>query len=239
MAVEKKLDYAGDVYFVDRDTGAAYGNVVGGLGWPGSKPGFLVVAGIALAEDLDLEAYPITVIFEAGDTDSEKLFRLALKFIDEYSCDEFYTDTKDANMMRILDIFNQDRNRRGLKSLYLWQVPRVEDPNPLLFYLQLIKKYTRPGRKSLHFGPESIYPGYLLNLSAEEAGKAKPADHPCVVALGYALAVVTEQRNRKFSEPTHYRTDFDPFVPNYGIPREGWDPMGGEPSLKNWDPFKH
>ncbi len=234
--IEKKLDFAGDLFFVDRETGAEYGNVVGGLAWPGAKSGFLVVAAIALTEDINLEAYPITIITEAGDSDSENLFKLGLKFSDDFSVDRFFGDTKDASMMEILNVFNRDRNRRRLKNFHLSEPPRLEEEsNPFFFYLQLIRKYTRPAKKSLHFGPESIYPGYLLNLSTDEAGKAQPADHPCVAALGYALAVLTNRRNRKLPRATRYETQFDPFAPNYGASKR--ELFGGE-TMDEWDPFK-
>jgi len=209
--IEKKLDYAGDVFFVDRETGAMYGNVVGGLGWPGAKPGFLVVAAISRVEDYDLEGFPITVIFEAGDSDVESLFRQALKFTDGYSCDEYFADMKNENMVQILDLFNNDRRRRGLKAFHPFDVPLIEDPNPLLFYLNLIRKYLRPNRKLLHFGPGSIFPGYLLNFSTEEAAKAKPADHPPIAALGLILSVLRTWRPRKEAVQVQAISEFDLF----------------------------
>jgi hypothetical protein len=175
------------------------------------------VAAIALREDVDLEGYPITIMAEACVSDPETLFKLALKFADEFSVDRYYGDTQEAGMMQILNIFNRDRSKRSLKPFRLSDPPPIEgESNPMMFYFQLIKKHLRPGKKSLHFGPDGIYPGYLLNLSSEEAGKAKPADHSCIAALGHVLGILTHRTNRKLPRATRYETEFDPLAPNYG-----------------------
>jgi hypothetical protein len=59
----------------------------------------------------------------------------------------------------------------------------------------LIRRYTQPGRKILHFCDTAL-PSYLMSLSTDEISKAV-LDHPPVAALGYALAVLSTWRPRK------------------------------------------
>jgi hypothetical protein len=232
--LERKLDVTNTLYWVDKETGATYGRVIGGLGWPGSRDGFLVVAGVARVEDTDLEAFPITVLGETSAPDVDQLLREVLKAGNDFSPDRIYADTENLGMMEVLNEFNRDRRRRGLNPLRLSPSPMVdmvEGSGQLSFYLQLIKKLTRPNRKVLFFGPGSNLPGYLLGLSREDAGKAAILDHPPVAALGVVLAVLTTWRRHR--EPSRYQTEFDVFKPNYGAKR--WE-IDGE-TMETWNPF--
>jgi hypothetical protein len=107
----------------------------------------------------------------------------------------FYGNTTSLAMMELLDQFNRDRRHRGLDPFYLTEAPQLKGPQKLEFYAQLIRRYTQPGRKVLHFCDTAL-PSYLVSLSIDEISKAV-LDHPPVAALGYALAVLSTWRPRK------------------------------------------
>jgi hypothetical protein len=98
-------------------------------------------------------------------------------------------------MIELLDQFNRDRRSRCLAPFYLTEAPQLKGPRRLEFYAQLIRKYTQPRRKILHFCNITL-PSYLVGLSLDEINKAV-LDHPPVAALGYALAVLSTWRPRK------------------------------------------
>jgi hypothetical protein len=236
VRLEKKLDVPGELYWFDRETGREYGNVVGGLGWPGSKDGCLVVAGVGLTEDTDLEAFPIQVLGETVAEDLDQLLRTALKLKDQFSIGHFYGDLENMGMMALLDEFNGDRRKRGLSPLDLYSHPQDKESGRLSFYLQLIKKLTRPNRKILSFGPESILPGYLLSLSPEEASKATINNHPIIAAMGYALAVLTAWRPRKEPREQTAKIAFDPFT--HDQERPSIFTGGRVEGVTDYDPFR-
>ena len=98
-------------------------------------------------------------------------------------------------MMELLDQFNRDRRHRGLNPFYLTEAPQLKVPEKLEFYGQLIRKYTQPGRKTLHFCNTAL-PSYLMGLWPNEINQ-NVLDHPPIAALAYALAVLSTWKPRK------------------------------------------
>jgi hypothetical protein len=209
--IDRKMDYKNDVVWVDMESKTKYGNVIGAIGWPGKKDGFVVVGAVDAMEDHDLEGYRIFILAEQAAGDVDMLLRLALKMKDEFSLDKIFADTANASMMELLRAFNKDRTEGGLKTLHLSAVP-PQGEGSLAFHFQLIKKLTRPGKKLLHFAPESIFPGYLMSISPQVANTATAADHPGIAALGLVVDRLSRYRpEREKRRPTHSKTDWDPW----------------------------
>jgi hypothetical protein len=198
--VEKKIDENGEPYYFNLETGGKYGEIVGGLAWPGTTDGFLVIAAVDLLEDAKLEAHHIRVLAEANESDINIFLKHALRLQRHFSpfmeTIKFYGDTTSLAMMELLDQFNRDHRHRGITPFYLTEAPQLKGPQKLEFYAKLIRKYTQPGRKILHFC-DTVLPIYLMGLWPEEISK-NILDHPPIAALGYALGALStwKPRNR-------------------------------------------
>jgi hypothetical protein len=197
--VEKKISTDGEPYYFNLETGGKYGEIVGGLAWPETKDGFLVIAAVDFFEDTELEARHIRVLAEANESDIDTFLKHALELQRHFSpfmeIIRFYGDTTSLAMMELLDQFNRDHRHRGITPFYLTEAPQLKGPQKLEFYAQLIRKYTQPGRKILHFC-DTVLPIYLMGLWPEEISK-NILDHPPIAALGYALAVLSTWKPRK------------------------------------------
>jgi hypothetical protein len=197
--IEKKIYADGEPYYFNTETTEKYGEIVGGLAWPETKEGFLVIAAVDLFENTELEARHIRVLAEANESKIDIFLKYALKLQKQFSpfmeTIRFFGDTTSLAMMELLDQFNRDRRHRGLDPFYLTEAPQLKGPQKLEFYTQLIRRYTQPGRKVLHFCDTAL-PSYLVGLSPDEISKSV-LDHPPVAALGYALAVLSTWRPRK------------------------------------------
>jgi hypothetical protein len=197
--IEKKIHMDGEPYYFNTETMEKYGEIVGGLAWPETTEGFLVVVAVDFLEDTELEARHIRVLEEATESDINTFLKHALELKKHFSpfmgAIRFYGDTTSLAMMELLDQFNRDRRHRGLDPFYLTEAPQLKDPKKLEFYAQLIRKYTQPGRKTLHFCNTGL-PGYLMGLWPDEIDK-NVLDHPPVAALAYALAVLNTWKPRK------------------------------------------
>jgi hypothetical protein len=197
--IEKKIHMDGEPYYFNTETMEKYGEIVGGLAWPETTEGFLVVVAVDFFEDTELEARHIRVLEEATESDINTFLKHALELKKHFSpfmgAIRFYGDTTSLAMMELLDQFNRDRRHRGLDPFYLTEAPQLKDPKKLEFYAQLIRKYTQPGRKTLHFCNTGL-PGYLMGLWPDEIDK-NVLDHPPVAALAYALAVLNTWKPRK------------------------------------------
>jgi hypothetical protein len=197
--IEKKIYENGEPYFFNTEANGKYGEIVGGLAWPGTKDGFLIIAAVDLFKDTELEARHIRILTDAIESNIDVFLKNALELQRRFSpfmeTIRFYGDTTSLAMMELLDQFNRDRRSRGLAPFYLTEAPQLKNPKKLEFYAQLIKKFTQNGRKILHFCNTAL-PSYLLGLSPDEISKSV-LDHPPVAALGYALAVLSTWRPRK------------------------------------------
>ena len=197
--IEKKIYADGEPYYFNLETKEKYGEIVGGLAWPETTDGFVVIAAVDLFEDTGLEARHIRVLAEANESDINTFLRRALKLQRHFSpfmeTIRFYGDTTSPAMMEFLDQFNRDRRHRGITPFYVTEAPQLKAPQKLEFYPQLIRKYTQSGRKILHFCDTAL-PGYLMGLLREEISR-NILDHPPIAALGYALGVLSTWKPRK------------------------------------------
>jgi hypothetical protein len=197
--IEKKISADGEPYYFNTETTEKYGEIVGGLAWPETTEGFLVIVAVDFFEDTELGTRHFRVLEEATESDIDTFLKHALELQKRFSpfmgTIRFYGDTTSLSMMELLDQFNRGRRHRGLDPFYLTEAPQLKDPKKLEFYAQLIRKYTQSGRKILHFCDTAL-PSYLIGLSLEEISKSV-LDHPPVAALGYALAVLSTWKPRK------------------------------------------
>jgi len=197
--IEKKVYEDGEPYYLNTETGEKYGEIVGGFAWPEMKEGFLVIAAVDFFEDAEIEARHVRVLAEASESNIDIFLRYALGLQKRFSpflqTIRFYGDTTSVAKMALLDQFNKDRRRRNLDSFYVTEAPQLRTPQRLGFYAQLIRTYTQPGRRILHFRNTTL-PAYLASVSLTEIGETI-LDHPPIAALGYAMAAVSTWKPRK------------------------------------------
>lgn len=197
--IEKKVYEDGEPYYFNTETGEKYGEIAGGLAWPEIKEGFLVIVGIDLFEDGELEARHLRVLAEASESNMDIFLRYALELQKRFSpflkTIRFYGDTTSSAKMELLDEFNRNRRMRNLDPFYVTEAPQLRSPQKLEFYAQLIKTYAQSGRRILHFRNTTL-PSYLASFSLTEI-KETVLDHPPIAALGYAMAALSTWKPRK------------------------------------------
>ena len=105
--IEKKIYSDGEPYYFNTVTEQKYGEIVGGLAWPETVSGFLVVAAVDLFEDTELKAHHIRVLAEVNESDINTFLKHALKLQRHFSpfmeTIKFYDDTTSLAMMKLLD----------------------------------------------------------------------------------------------------------------------------------------
>ena len=230
--IEKKIYANGEPYYFNTETTEKYGEILGGLAWPETREGFLVIAAVDLFENTELKDRHIRVLAEASESNVDIFLKHALELQRHFSpfmeTIRLYGDTISPVMMRLLDQFNRDRRQRGLNPFYLTEAPQLKGPQKLEFYAQLIRKYTQPGRKVLHFCNTAL-PSYLMGLSPEEISKSV-LDHPPVAALGYVLAVLSTWKPRK--RETEAEAKYEHILTDNPIRETMWQSTGISEFLK-------
>ena len=87
---------------------------------------------------------------------------------------------------------------------------------------QVIFKHVRAGRKTLHFGPASKLPAYLLEFGQEHIRSGRPDDFPAIAALGYVLTALDIWQAWKPDTRIRAAADYDPFDSSF------WDRQPSE-----------
>ncbi len=224
--IEKKINTDGEPYYFNIETMEKYGEIAGGFAWPETQEGFLVIAAVDFSEDTELEARHMRILAEVTESDIHTFLKHALELQRQFSpfmeTIRFYGDTTSLAMMELLDQFNRNRRHRGFHPFYLTEAPQLKDPQKNEFYAQLIRKYTQPGRKILHFCDTAL-PGYLMGLWRDEISK-NVLDHPPVAALAYPLAVLSTWKPRK--RETEVKTKYERILTDYLIKETTWQFTG-------------
>lgn len=185
---QKKIKQIGrQVYdgFFDDENGLAFRRFLCSISWPyGDKPGFVLVIGEDLEPDFSLDYNPrhIRVLDEFEDLSLEELYRACLKFSSQFPLDSVLGNQDDP----LYDIWEKIDHNNGL-ILTLRQPNDIERITPN-FVVQLIKKYARKKRKTLHFGQNSKLPAHIDALTADAIEASSIEKMPAIAALGYLLA---------------------------------------------------
>ncbi|MFC1888953.1 hypothetical protein ACFL4G_04270 [Thermodesulfobacteriota bacterium] len=180
----------GITFYQDKEANAEYRRIIGGLAWPGVKPGFAVVVGEDLEEDTELKVHHMRVLAEAEEFDIGDLFSRCLTLRGEWKVGRWYGDPYNRPLMEIFRQLNKPLFERKEPRLYPVQAPHVDDPKSFEFCIQMIKKHLHPSRKALHFG-ESRIKSYLAEFPMEEFTSAGASDYPAIAALGYAVSALS------------------------------------------------
>ena len=196
MKIERRCGYPKKEWFENIETGEEYRRIVGGLAWPGHKPGFSVILGEELEENKKLKLRHLRVLAEAEDFVVEALLRKSCELAKEYSVDRFLGDIQNEGMMIL---YRQFRGGEGLKPIILSNAPLPMNFN---YYVQTIKGHLSGEKKSLWFGPDSKLADFLSQLPPDQVLSSSIDDYPAITALGFAVAFL----------------DRRPYIPSFVLP---------------------
>ncbi|UCG11477.1 MAG: hypothetical protein JSU72_13135 [Deltaproteobacteria bacterium] len=167
---------------------------VGGLGWPGSQPGCVVI----IAEEERIIAEPnkyerkilYHLLDEFENWDLDILIRTATDLSAKHNCQGIYARLTHQPGVDYLQTFNKLAMQEKRGFFYLQAAPHTHEEHLRLgaieFHLNLIRRYLHPAQKRLVLGDTKLI-GYLQDIP-REVTLLKDLDCPAVAALGYALA---------------------------------------------------
>jgi hypothetical protein len=175
----------GGIYYFNNDTQEEYSCLLGGLAWPsGGRPGWAVVIAKDRKEDEVLGRTHIRLLREYSSENLSDLLHRCSQYKYHLLLDAFYGDTTKASMMEFV--------RKLGVSFPIRNAPFHDDENAFEYYVNLIREFTLPSRKILHFGDGSKLPGQLMEAPQKRIPLAKAQDYPGILALGYALSAILQ-----------------------------------------------
>lgn len=163
------------------------GRILGGIAWPGEKPGCAVVIGEEALPEIGNRVYHLHLLEETEKLESGQLIRQCIDLKREYPDLEFIGRNDEGNR-RFLDLWNNER--RG-PEFFVYSPPGPSE-DYIQYYLTILLDKLQPERTTLHLPKESKLPGYLLEIPQNEIRVATNSQYPAVAALGYAVATLTE-----------------------------------------------
>jgi len=192
MGFIKKVTYTNGVsFFYDTDNPKHnYGRIVGGVGWRGKRPGFIVAVGEDLEPDKNLNDSHLWVLREYESEDTLKMLNKALELRDFESVTPWIGDTENQVEMSFLKKVNE----RIPPEMYfrIDLAPNADDPKAFDFCLNVIKRALDP-HKLLHLG-ESKIKEYMGSINDDNVNSFGVLDFPAITALGNVIAYIREHR---------------------------------------------
>jgi hypothetical protein len=184
MEIQKVTDPSGHTFYKDADF--RYSRIIGGIGWPGAKPGFIAVVGEDYhAADLQGKVRHLRILAEVEEQDPGHLFQKAVDMRERFQIERFVADTENASMLSLLSDFNKGLD--GAPALTLYD---AAFPGDFQYHVSLIKSCVQPQSKTLHFGDKSLLRDYLLEINVDDVSKGKPGDYPVIMALGFIVSYI-------------------------------------------------
>ena len=207
MSNISRYEIGKDSSWIDHDKNIRYGNISGGIVWPGTKGGFGVIVAREFFEDVRSKEYSYRLLEEFSDLDLRNLIAHMIEFDTFFDkCDKWYGDTSNKTAFRIFRELNKYANIR------LVNAPFLDTRSAFSYLIDTISKHI--SKETLKFSQESNFEAYLNDVPRDSIDKAKFEDFPAIAALGFALSGIglrkparvrrgTRQRDRK-------RNEYDP-----------------------------
>jgi hypothetical protein len=165
-----------------------FDRIFGGIGWPGERPGFVVILG---EKKIDRETHRF-ILAEASCDNFGGLLKDALKLQRELKVTNWYTRHVPGSE-EYLSVFDSKAFEMGKPGFgYIDDAPGIDDK--IQMGVELIKDNVLPGNKTLHFFTDSSLPAELQGLPSQ-VYKLTNLDYPAVAALGYVLSYMEEFAN--------------------------------------------
>ena len=175
-------------YFQDLAIGRQYRRIIGVVSWPSERfAGIIGVFGESLRINKALDQHYIYLIAEAYKEEAGKLLAKCYDYNDLYLVEKWYGDDENLPMIELLTEANEGVSDD--ESLHIASIPLFDDKLALEYYISLVKKRTRPGKKSIFFGEGSRLAAQLAQVAPEDIKTAKPQNIPSLLVVGGALAV--------------------------------------------------
>lgn len=226
--LEKKIGCDGAVYWIDAETKQEYSRIVAGLQWPGRKRGFCCVLGESEIKDPVTQSRNFYVLAEIEDVGVQTFIEKMHEAAGLYCLSDFYGDASDRMGSEFLYQFNLQLQGRRQVGFYISRPPLFGEKQCFPHLCQAIFSHLRAGRKTLHFGPASKLPSYLLEFGQEQLRGGKPEDFPAIAALGYALTALStwtaSPQDRRTGQAAI--TDYDVFGGGSETQDRDRDPLG-------------
>jgi hypothetical protein len=181
------------IYYRHTKTGAEYCHIAGGIGWPGEKPGFIVVVGV---EKTAVD--PRFHILEERESENINcLLTSCLQLREKYGFGQDYNLFKvwhgqNERFDTFVNHFNHDHELKDhmYQGIYLAPPHDCQKPNAFEIWLNAIRASLEKdafGKRKLFVGNHPRLLDHLQNFPVDVATKGSVEEYPAISCLGGTL----------------------------------------------------
>lgn len=179
--IKRSGKFDGKIY-KHNDRVIRFQRVYGGLAWPGTDKGWLVVIG----EEEHYADRHMYLLAEAYCDTADELITLANRITPELDVSQWY-GRHVGGTREYLDHKNSQAFNAGKRNLSVYEAPGPENDDKLLFHVNILLDCVKPESKGLHFFEDSSLPAKLQGVQGQ-IHQMTCIDHPAVAALGYVVS---------------------------------------------------
>lgn len=200
MSLIKKIEDPHVMYYQDQRNKKKYTRIAGGIGWPGIRPGFLVV----VAEEFQLTPFlpnMIHILEEFESDDIDVLLKRCLELNEKYLSEYWHASDKDKASMEYVSLFNRELTRK----VRVW--PAIE----FGLSLNIVRRRMQRENETLILGEQGqLLRSYLLEIPQDAVINGKHEMYPAVSALGAVVSAFDLFKAVNETGQDEKEEDFDP-----------------------------
>lgn len=189
------------------------GRIIGGMSWPGDKPGFAVVIGEERLPRAGSKSHHCHILADSYSMSKPDFLSSVGELQALYHTLAFYGRYEPQNIVHLY-LHNSTTVRQGLSAIEFMSAPYSENGKVELYADMIIRRLS-PVSKTLHLGQCDIVKH--LNIAPDERSTADSKSHPAVAALGYAISIF-----ELFEPDLHDEDENNPYQNDYVDPTTGY-----------------
>lgn len=171
-----------------------YGRTVGGIGWPGEKPGFVVVIGEDWYPPIGKTVCDCHLLAEYESYHLQEIYQQCAEMAAKHDVTTYYGRWVQQPCWALRD-FNAGLNRVATRQIDFQPAPFSSSESSggrrgeIAYHMSVVRDKLRVEAKSLFFGqvPNSLTVQRFSEVAPEDAARATDEDYPALAALGYAV----------------------------------------------------
>ena len=174
------------------------GRVIGGIAWPGERPGFAVFVGEELYPREGEKIRHCHLIKEIEERDLGNLLNRLVDIVENLRSTynikvEIFIGREDQKNMSFLDLWCDKRH----KEIFVSYAPHSDD-GLIGYHVNILLE--RAKERTLHLPKGCKLKGYMHELKESEIRTANDLEHPAVAALGYSVSYLTLYKPDTYDE---------------------------------------
>ena len=187
-----------------------YGRIYGGVGWPGKRPGFVVMVGELAELAPGLGRYPLLILNEYEADSMIDLVKKCTGFDSYYKPETWLGDSEKTAGREFIFEVNKEFRSPHRRDFRLTHSLLLNMPDFFTYLYNALRRLLDKEKKILTLGAKSRLRADLSMIQPEDIESIKLGQFPSIEALGFAALALEKSQFRDFdNRPRQMVADSD------------------------------